>query len=201
MTSAAETPRGRRKSSSRAAIEEAACELFLENTYARTTIDDIANRAGVSRASFFNYFGSKSDLLWGEADAVIAALADRLAGQHEESAIDDVARALVEATTDLGPERIPLAATQWELMGARDDLLSSGIARFDALAGAVRRHVAGRCRATDPLIVASASFAIAGAVTAAAASWASAGVGRGNLADAVRNAVQPVRDGFRPVLH
>ena len=53
-------------------LAEAAAELFLEQTYAGTTIEDIAQRAGVSRATFFNYFAAKSDLLWVEVDESLA---------------------------------------------------------------------------------------------------------------------------------
>ncbi|MGB4138172.1 MAG: TetR/AcrR family transcriptional regulator, partial [Microbacterium sp.] len=62
---------GRPRSSSRETLAEAACELFLEQGYESTSIADIARRAGVSRSSFFNYFASKSDVLWSGLDARI----------------------------------------------------------------------------------------------------------------------------------
>jgi AcrR family transcriptional regulator len=45
------------------AIWDAATDLFDEKGYDETTVDDIAERAGVSRRSFFRYFSSKSDLM------------------------------------------------------------------------------------------------------------------------------------------
>ena len=45
---------GRPRASSKDVLEEAASELFLEKGYLATSIDDIAQRAGVSRATFFN---------------------------------------------------------------------------------------------------------------------------------------------------
>jgi len=59
---------GRPKASSRETLAEAACELFLERGYEATSIADITQRAGVSRSSFFNYFTSKSDVLWSGID-------------------------------------------------------------------------------------------------------------------------------------
>jgi len=47
----------------RSAIWDAATDLFAEKGYDETTIDDIAQKAGVSRRSFFRYFSSKSDLM------------------------------------------------------------------------------------------------------------------------------------------
>ena len=47
----------------RTAIWDAATDLFDEKGYDETTIDDIAQRAGISRRSFFRYFASKNDLM------------------------------------------------------------------------------------------------------------------------------------------
>lgn len=47
----------------RSAIWDAATDLFAEQGYDETTIDDIAKRAGISRRSFFRYFSSKSALM------------------------------------------------------------------------------------------------------------------------------------------
>ena len=70
---ATESRAGRPRASSRETLAEAACELFLEQGYEATSVVDIAQRAGVSRSSFFNYFSSKSDVLWSGLDARIAA--------------------------------------------------------------------------------------------------------------------------------
>ncbi|HWU28147.1 MAG TPA: helix-turn-helix domain-containing protein, partial [Microbacterium sp.] len=76
---ATESRAGRPRASSRETLAEAACELFLEQGYEATSVVDIAQRAGVSRSSFFNYFSSKSDVLWSGLDARIAAASVALA--------------------------------------------------------------------------------------------------------------------------
>ncbi|MEV6350721.1 TetR family transcriptional regulator [Actinoplanes sp. NPDC051851] len=56
----------------RAAIEEiseVAMSLFLEKGFDATTIDDIAAAAGISRRSFFRYFGTKEDIVLGNLAA------------------------------------------------------------------------------------------------------------------------------------
>lgn len=45
------------------AIFEAAMALFAEQGFDETSVDQIAARAGVSRASYFNYFGTKNGVL------------------------------------------------------------------------------------------------------------------------------------------
>ena len=47
----------------RDAIYGSAIELFQGKGFDETTVDEIAQAAGVSRASFFRYFSSKDDLL------------------------------------------------------------------------------------------------------------------------------------------
>lgn len=52
-------PRGRR----RRQILEAATELFATHGYRKTSISDIAERAGVAKATFYLHFAAKSDVL------------------------------------------------------------------------------------------------------------------------------------------
>ncbi|MBT5576399.1 MAG: TetR family transcriptional regulator, partial [Microbacteriaceae bacterium] len=63
-------------------LQEAALELFVEQTYAKTTIEEITQRAGVSRATFFNYFPAKSDVFWVDLDDALRRLSGVL-GDHQ----------------------------------------------------------------------------------------------------------------------
>lgn len=53
-----------KKTEVRDAILAAAFALFAEKGYARTTVAEIARRAGLSQANIYVYFGSKLDILW-----------------------------------------------------------------------------------------------------------------------------------------
>jgi len=55
-------PRRRDSAATRQALRDAAVELFAERGYGRTTVRDIATRAGVNQALLFRYFGSKEAL-------------------------------------------------------------------------------------------------------------------------------------------
>jgi AcrR family transcriptional regulator len=60
-------PRGRMRAAqrefTRTRLVEAAIGVFAEKGYARTTVDDIAERAGSTRATFYLHFKTKSDVL------------------------------------------------------------------------------------------------------------------------------------------
>lgn len=57
------TARARRRGQRRDRVYAAAVELFVEQGYEATTMDDVADRADVSRTSVFNYFEKKSNFL------------------------------------------------------------------------------------------------------------------------------------------
>lgn len=63
---------------SRARIAAAARELFATNGYEHTTVDAIAERAGVARRTFFRYFRSKDDAILPDHDRVFAAIETHL---------------------------------------------------------------------------------------------------------------------------
>lgn len=67
--------RSRKKHKTRLAIQDAALELFTEQGFEGTTVDQIAARAEVSTATFFRYFKTKSDVVFGgQGDERIARL-------------------------------------------------------------------------------------------------------------------------------
>jgi len=57
-----------------------ALALFVERGFDATTVDEIALAAGIGRRTFFRYYASKNDVVWGDFDAGLEALRARLAG-------------------------------------------------------------------------------------------------------------------------
>lgn len=175
---------GRPKASSRETIAEAACELFLEQGYEQTSITDIARRAGVSRSSFFNYFDSKADVLWGGFDRRLDAVAQRLA------AGDRIAEVLAGIAEGFAPDTLALAIANAETMGLVDELERERALRQSRLA----RAVADRARrdGTPSLAADVRGAAAAGAVLAAVWAWADAGSGRTGLPSLLDEALASV---------
>jgi TetR/AcrR family transcriptional regulator, regulator of mycofactocin system len=73
---AAPRGKGRPPSTSHAMLEEIGIRLFTERGYDETSIDDIAAAAGIGRRTFFHYFPSKADLVWGDFEGEL----DRMRG-------------------------------------------------------------------------------------------------------------------------
>lgn len=86
------TPHGRRKV--RSAIAVAALERFAEQGFEATTVDQIAEAAGVGRRTFFRYFRSKEDVVFPGHDERLGDVVELL----ESAAPDaDALRVLGEA--------------------------------------------------------------------------------------------------------
>jgi AcrR family transcriptional regulator len=75
--------RERKKMRTRERLLIAAKDVFVERGYDAATVDEIAARADVSRATAFNYFPRKEDFLHGTIDERRRAIADLLAAQQE----------------------------------------------------------------------------------------------------------------------
>ncbi|TFD55145.1 TetR family transcriptional regulator [Cryobacterium frigoriphilum] len=196
---------GRPPRSSRGILEEAAAELFLEQGYAGTTIDQISRRAGVSRNTFFHYFPAKSDLLWVGVDAALAELPAALAACPAELTATDAARwALLRLAAAWGPAEVPWALTQSEVMGTRSELEASALSRLARAAPLLARCVAARAvREPGELRARLLAQGFAGAVLAVAAvavaTWARAGVDRGELSPYLDEVITPVCTGYAPL--
>jgi AcrR family transcriptional regulator len=189
---------GRPPSSSRETLQDAATELFLEQGYEKTTVDQIARRAGVARATFFNYFPAKGDVLWADLDPVLQALPEMLAGQPTGESPAVAARtAMVEVTGRV--TLAPVVLVERVTIGARDDAAQSGLSRMLAVDAALRRFTLSRTAARGGIPEAFAAGAT-GALLAAGVRWLDAGSARGSLAAGVDAALAPLVEAFAPLL-
>ena len=80
---------------SRERLIEAAFALFDEQGFEETTVDDVAERAGVGRTTFFRAFRSKEDVIFPDHAVVLGSVRDRLAsatGPNALLAVTEAAR-------------------------------------------------------------------------------------------------------------
>lgn len=92
---------GRPAATSRAAVERAAVQLFHDRGFENTTILDIASASGISKTSFFRYFDSKSEIVWGAFDAHLERLHLALSSRPaDEPVMASVLRAILDTVSD-----------------------------------------------------------------------------------------------------
>lgn len=88
--------RQRKKDRTREALADAALELFAARGFDATTVDQIAEAAGVSRRTFFRYFRSKEAVVFPDREHRLEVLRALLAGAPaSESGLAAVRRGLL----------------------------------------------------------------------------------------------------------
>ena len=70
-------------SPSRNTVVAAALDLFAEQGFEATSVEQIAQAAGVSRSTFFRQFGGKDDVVFTDHDELLAQLREFLSDRHE----------------------------------------------------------------------------------------------------------------------
>ncbi|NYD66208.1 TetR/AcrR family transcriptional regulator [Agromyces atrinae] len=190
--------RGRPRAVSRAMLEDAATELFLEQGYAKTSVEQIAQRAGVSRNTFFNYFSGKADVFWVGIDGADRTLRRTLAEIDDSWApLEGVTRAVLAVAADFGPSSVPWVLTHATIIGSIDDLRSTAADRVAAVSELIGLHLAGRTGLpTHDIRVRGAANAVTAAIVTALGAWSAAGVSRGALEPFVATALAPAVRGF-----
>jgi AcrR family transcriptional regulator len=86
----------------RGRLAEAAMALFIERGYNQVTVADIAERAGLTKRSFFNHFADKREAVFASVDelqeAVLAALAE---ADSDLDPLDAAVRAFTQAAAPI----------------------------------------------------------------------------------------------------
>lgn len=132
--------RERKKAKTRAAIQEHALRLFLEQGYEETTVEQIAEAAEVSPSTFFRYFPTKEDVvLYDVLDPVLLAAfraqpAELSPIQALRSALQAVFGGMPAEEMEVSRERARLMQSVPELRSRVLDELARSVSLFAELA-------------------------------------------------------------------
>jgi AcrR family transcriptional regulator len=175
------------KPAARDRLAQAAFDLFNERGYEQTTVDDIAERAGLGRATFFRHYRSKEDVIFPDHDRLLAQVRDRLRSSGNASALAAVADAVRLVLLhyldegDLARRRYALTSTVSVL---RDREIAS-VARYQRL---FREFIAARMPEPAALQAELMAAAVASAHNHVLRRWL-----RGDSIDPVREVDEAMR--------
>jgi AcrR family transcriptional regulator len=98
-------PRKRRKEARPSELMAAALSLFVEKGFAATRLEDVAQRAGVSKGTLYLYFDSKESLFKAviqEGVVPVVAEGELIAARHEGSSFELLERLLMNWWNGMG---------------------------------------------------------------------------------------------------
>ncbi len=125
-------------------LELIALRLFTDQGFDTTTIEQIAAEAGVSKRTFFRYFGSKASVLWSEFDHEVEVIRAALAEVPAGVPMMDAIRRAAVAASHYGPQDVPELRLRMNLIGSVPALQSSAAIHYDAWERAISDFAATR---------------------------------------------------------
>ncbi|MGX4694543.1 TetR/AcrR family transcriptional regulator [Streptomyces sp. JNUCC 63] len=123
------------KPPARTRLADAAFALFDERGYEQTTVDDIAERAGVGRTTFFRHYRSKEEVIFPDHDRLLELIRDRLATSSHHTAlvaVSDAVRLVLLHYVDEGDLARRRYALTSKVAALRDREIAS-VARYQRL--------------------------------------------------------------------
>jgi mycofactocin system transcriptional regulator len=179
----------------RARVERAALDLFTRRGFENVTTDEVADAAGISRRTFFRYYATKADAVWGDFAGHVVRLEELLAATDAaRPVLPSVCSAYVQVN-DYGDAELPLLRERMQLILTEPALLAHSQLRFAEVDRVVARYVAGRTgespTALVPRLVAATTRA---AATTAFQAWLADE--RSSLAGQLHHAFDELTAGF-----
>lgn len=129
---------GRWEPNARQRLVIAAVDLFSEQGYDDTTVQQIADRAGVTKSTFFRHFPDKRELLVAGQATLSHLLAEGIASAPAEvGPLDAIAAGLTRASATLGPVNHELGPRLAAVIDTSVELQERSILKSVGLASAM----------------------------------------------------------------
>lgn len=180
-------PVGRRPSTTRGQLGDLGIELFTSKGFDETSIDDIADAAGIARRTFFRYFPSKNAVPWGDFDTQLAALRAHLDGLPADIALPDALRSALVQFNTFPPGEAAIHRQRMSLILENAALQAYSMVMYEGWRTVIADYVATRtnCAPTDHL-PRTIGWILLGVAISAYEQW---------LADDESSLVELLRDG------
>lgn len=119
-------------------LEAAALDLYIDQGFERTTVAEIAARAGVTERTFFRHFTDKREVLFGGSSDLQAVLSDAVtAAPDSASPIEAVAAAMQAAATTFFEGRRERARRRQSVISQHAGLQERDAAKLSTVASAM----------------------------------------------------------------
>lgn len=136
---------GRWAPGARERLVMAAVDLFTEQGYDATTVAQIAERAGITKSTFFRHFPDKRELLVAGQETLSRLLTEGIAeAPADASPLEAVAAGLVRASTAMGPVSREIAPRLKAAVAASAELQERDALKSVSLAAAMTAALIAR---------------------------------------------------------
>ena len=147
-------------------LEEAALDLFVENGYEETTVAQIAERAGLNRATFFRHFPDKREILFGGEALLVGLFVGGIRDAAPSAAVPECLQAaLAAAGTLMTGDQRRKATQRRRVAAANTEVQERGLLKqrviAHAMTAALRERGADELTARLGADVALLAFSIA----------------------------------------
>lgn len=186
---------GRPPSTTHDEIATVALELFRQDGFEATSVEDIADAVGVERRTIFRYFPSKNDIVWGDFGWVIERLRQHLEESEDSVPLMDALRRAAVLSNRYPKDQLPALRLRMTLITTAPALQANSMLRYAAWRQAIAEWAAVRLGEdpTDlvPEVIAQTAL---GASMAAFTRWVNS-PGE-DLEECVDSAYRMLADGF-----
>lgn len=135
---------GRAPATTHGELSHVALTLFLEQGFDRTTADQIASAAGISRRTLFRYFRSKNDLAWGDFDGLLESMREHLAATDPDTPLMQALREAIVEFNSYPEHELPYHRSRMDLLLNVPSLTAHSTLRYAGWRRVIAEYVADR---------------------------------------------------------
>jgi mycofactocin system transcriptional regulator len=163
---------GRRRSTTRHQITDAAIALFAGRGFDEVSVDDVAEAAGIARRTLFRYYPSKNALPWGEFDTHLQHLRDLLAAVDAEVSTEQALRDALLSFNTFDEAELPRHRLRMQVILRTTELQAYSLTMYAGWRDVIAEFVATRCGTKpDHLIPQTVAWAMLGVALSAYEHW------------------------------
>ena len=134
---------------------QAAIALFAEQGYERTTVAEIAERAGLTKRTFFRHFDDKREVLFSGSHVLEDLWVGAVAGAPADAPPLAMVTAGLPPVAEMFEERHEFARLRAEIVESNPDLRERELIKLQTLAAAISDALAGRGVAPGAAVLAA----------------------------------------------